>query len=205
MSNKHWIYTELYSSLYDKWKNERSNDLIQPLEYNFYTYIWDELENLNISNMDDTVLEDLISDRVIFFLKSLKKLRWEKINNYLLRDLNIDSSLLTSQEIDALNILLDIFTWYGNLPNQTDGKFLKFSKNGITQNINQKPADINNYDQEKILATEMVEVKFLENINQFIAPNLEVFGPYKKNDIERIPKRIVLEILLPKSHIYGCR
>jgi hypothetical protein len=200
LSNRNWIYTEFYSSLYDKWKNERSSELIQPLEFNFYTQTWDELKNLDISIMNGKIIEEAIKERVKFFLESLKMLRWNKINSYLLRNLHIDSSLLTSQEIDAFNIILDLFTWYNELPIQTEGKFLNFSKNAFTINNTNKTSSIPNLTKENGFVNEKkIKVKFLKKIDKFILPNLETLGPFSINEIVNIPKRVVDEILLPQQ------
>ncbi|OLS19871.1 MAG: hypothetical protein HeimC3_43100 [Candidatus Heimdallarchaeota archaeon LC_3] len=195
MSNKQWNYTDVYSNLYSKWKRERSSDVIQPLEYNFYTQIWDILNSI-IQNSHEDVIERTIISRVSFLFENLKNLRWTKLNNYIIRDLNLETSLLTSQETEAIKILKGLNDWYRKLPNQIE-QIPFLTSTALKSNLD------SGKEKSRIISTnqfnEKVEVKFLKQLAQFLGPDLNSYGPFEKDTISILPKKLVQDILLPKN------
>lgn len=195
MSNKHWNYTELYSNLFSKWKRERSSDLIQPLEYNYYTQIWDSMNNV-IRRSQNDIIEKAVIERVEFLFDNLRNLRWMKLNDYIVRDLNLEPSLLTSQETEALKILKELNDWYRNLPNQLEQiPFLNSTA------IKRSAED--GKERFKVISMkgfdEKVKVKFLKQLAQFLGPDLNSYGPFDEDTIAFLPKKLVQDILMPKN------
>ena len=194
MSTKQWNYSEFYSNLFNKWRNERSSDLIQPLEFNFYSQNWDIMNSI-IQNSHEDIIEKAIIDRVLFLFDNLKSLRWTKINNYIIRDLNLETSLLTSQETEAIKILKNLNDWYKNLPSQIE-KIPFIRSNDIKNKL------VNQNEQSRIISDsefkEKVKVKFLKHLDQFLGLDLVSYGPFEKDTITNLPLKLVVDILIPK-------
>ncbi|MHA2104774.1 MAG: DNA replication complex subunit Gins51 [Candidatus Hodarchaeales archaeon] len=202
MSNSHFAYSKIYSILYERWKNERSSDLIQPLEFNFFTQIWNELNSSTLNDLSEAIIEESIIKRVNFFLKNLKTIRWNKINKYLVRELHLDVSLLASHEIETLKNLKSLYEWYKSLPNHSDKEFPivpihKLPEGDKGEIVNEIYSESEIFEKKD----ENIKVKFLVEINEFLGPNLKTYGPFKKNQISILPGIVVSTVLLPRKII----
>jgi hypothetical protein len=202
LSNSHFAYSKIYSTVYERWKNERSSDLIQPIEFNFFTQIWNELNSSTLNDLSEATIEESIIKRVNFFLKNLKTIRWNKINKYLVRELYLDVSLLANHEIEALKNLKNLYEWYKNLPNHSDKEFPTVSVYKLQEGNNGEIVNEINSESEILeKKDENIKVRFLVEVNEFLGPNLNIYGPFKQNEISHLPGSVVSTVLLPRKII----
>ena len=191
---KNWNYSEPYKSLLEAWKSEIKNEELQPLDFQFYNQISEQLEKIKTLDPVRDPLEHSIHVRFNWYLESLKTIRWKKIVNYLLRDLNIDDSFLTKEEIIFWKNLRTIFSQFNNFKENSTGNvqlntlFLETQKNEefIKPNENRTGQ-----------MDEMIEVVFLTDCEEFIAPNLKIYGPFKEGMKCKLPEKVVRSVLLP--------
>ena len=180
-----------YSILYRKWLAERESDTIQPLEYDYNSRLYTLLKkNESFSQQMDSI-ESVIFTRFIRLLEDLRQIRWTKLINGILRNFNIDSSLLAKQEIEIWNHFKSIQIYYSQIPfnnikNLSPNKDIETSANPLIDDGN---------------ITSLVQVRFLQKVNSFLGPDLSIYGPFEPEDIAMVPKTVAFYVLLPKKMV----
>jgi hypothetical protein len=214
VSQRAWDITAEYQDLFQKWRGEREADSVRPLEYDYFTKLWLKLQNLTNSQQITESVENIIIKRGKKIINELKEIRLRKLFEALLRNFNIDTTYLTSQELELWNHLLIVYQWYNRLP---DGPkklnvFLESSRKSTLlergENVEKKDErsekGYEHEGQNEITNLEAnnenyVVVRFIENVHEFVGIDLQSYGPFKPDDIAVLPKLTVYHVLLPKK------
>ena len=178
-----------YATLYRKWLAERESDTIQPLEYDYYTRLYDLLKKNDTFSQTSDSIEYIIFTRASRLLEGLRQIRWTKLIDGMLRNFTIDSSLLTKQEIELWNHLKSIQIYYAQIPSNTIKDISLHENNENSLHLSD--------DQENV--SSLVQVRFLQKVNSFLGSDLSVYGPFEPEDIALVPKTTAFYVLLPKK------
>jgi DNA replication factor GINS len=160
----------LHSELYRAWKSEKTTELPQPLQSDFYGRATAYLKGLedrgtsgNVHALQDrlTVREKEIAERL---LAEIKQARFRKISSSSLEGRSINPLDLTDEEKALLGSL------YGS---------------------REKLDEAQTFVELPSLApkTELTIVRFLQDIPEIVGVDLRMYGPFKKEDVGSIPNQ----------------
>ena len=118
----------------------------------------------------------------------------------------ITSSYLSKQELLYYDYLKNSENIIQNkkisFSDQTKEFLIQYSdilNNSELEESPKKPSEKTSSDHLIRNESEDVLVIFLKDINRFVYIDNRIFGPYKKNEVDRIPKDIFTKILQPKN------
>jgi DNA replication factor GINS len=159
----------MYSELYRAWKFEKTSPAALPLSSDFYQRAENYLKSLGEENssIDRHTIQGklLIKEREISrrILDELRDTRLRKIIESAKNGNAISPDGLTEEEqnlVTTLNSSLNSFR-------ESQGE------------VKQAPSSATN--------TELVVVRFLEEIPEIVGVDLKIYGPYKKEDVGSLP------------------
>lgn len=163
----------MYNELYKAWKSEKTTEPPQPLPSDFYKRANGYLKGLEADSASTdvhTVQGRLLQKEMEVarrLLTELKEQRLRKIMNWAKNGTAISPETLTEEEkalVDSVNESISTF-------NENKGE--------------QQTKELESTPQ---VETELVVVRFLEDIPEIVGVDLEIYGPYKKEDVGSLPK-----------------
>lgn len=159
----------MYSELYKAWKSEKTSLAPQALPGDFYQRTESYLKSLE----EETSLSDahtiqgrlLIKERETArrLLNELRNTRLRKIIEYAKNGNTIASEGLTDEEQNLVKRLNDSLT--------------SFTENRV------ESKQANSSEPQ----TELVVVRFIQDIPEIVGVDLRIYGPYKKEDVGSLP------------------
>jgi DNA replication initiation complex subunit (GINS family) len=163
----------MYSELYKAWKLEKTSEPPQPLPSDFYKRANGYLKGLEADSASTdvhTVQGRLLQKEMEVarrLLTELKEQRLRKIIDWARNGTAINPQSLTEEE----KALVD-----------------SVSESMSTFNQNKREQQIKEIEPTPEVETELVVVRFLEDIPEIVGVDLEIYGPYKKEDVGSLPK-----------------
>jgi len=155
----------MYSDLYKAWKSEKSSSLPQPLPTELYhrTTMYLNGVNAEISTTDVHTIQGrlLVREKEMTerLLNELKQTRIQKIISATQNQIPIQSASLTEHELDMLENIKKSLSSTGEPPTL----------------------------QESGVNSELMVVRFLEDIPEIVGVDLRIYGPFKKEDVASLP------------------
>ena len=155
----------MYSDLYKAWKSEKSSSLPQPLPTELYHRATMYLNGVNaeLSTTDVHTIQGrlLVREKEMTerLLNELKQTRVQKIISAAQNQIPIQSASLTDHELGILESIKKSLSSSGEPPTPQDS--------GVT--------------------TELMVVRFLEDIPEIVGVDLRIYGPFKKEDVASLP------------------
>lgn len=159
----------MYSELYKAWKSEKTSLAPQALPGDFYQRTESYLKSLE----EETSLSDAhtIQGRLLIkeketarrLLNELRNTRLRKIIEYAKNGNTIASEGLTDEEQNLVKRLNDSLT--------------SFTENRV------ESKQANSSEPQ----TELVVVRFIQDIPEIVGVDLKIYGPYKKEDVGSLP------------------
>lgn len=191
-----------YETLYEILRREKSKEEIQKLDNNFFN------DFLNYLKEKQKAYDDSLSKNDVFSVDEREKLRVQLINIkrilkelYGIRErkiiaLSVNCSRVNNNVVNTTDLLVEEKALFEGLV-----AVLQVHRKGILNKLLElrKPdVSIAKESQEKIekninkdaVKSKIKTVKFLDKIEQFVGKELELYGPFDKNDEAKLPSEI---------------
>lgn len=184
-----------FEILFEAVRKEKMREELQSLPKNFYHKIIEYLKEQGYDRTNLNYEEIANFENIKKLIKDLYDSRERKIVNLALVKAKIENSVvdmsaMTGEEEVFFNYLVDFF--------------IKNREN-IIKNILEfkEPIKINlmfedNIEEKTSLEDEYITVRILSSLPSFVGSDMNVYGPFKKEDITTLPKEIA-EILIQKN------
>ncbi|OFX16806.1 hypothetical protein A3K71_04505 [archaeon RBG_16_50_20] len=159
----------MYIELYRAWKSEKTSNVPQPLPSDFYQRTESYLKNLGeeTTSSDTHTIQGrlLIKEKEIAgrLLGELREARLRKIIENAKNGNAITTDGLTDEEQDLANRL-----------------------NNSLASFKAKQTEIKK-EQSSQTETDLVVVRFLQDIPEIVGVDLKIYGPYRKEDVGSLP------------------
>ncbi len=187
-----------YETLFDILRNEKNRSVLQDIPKNFLkdvvNYLKQKKESLIPSKTEDLFLS-IEKERGVREINNIKRIikeilerRLKKITELAL--LNLKTSAETKE---TENMLEEEKIIYEKLKDA----FIKYKRSVIDKVLNLEEPSINFNEEKKEEKKEYVLVRFLHPVPKFIGDDLKVYGPFKEEEIAKLPRKVV-EILVKK-------
>ncbi|MBW3014832.1 hypothetical protein KY330_00255 [Candidatus Woesearchaeota archaeon] len=192
-----------YETLFDILRAEKQREELQKLDENFFKNLVEYLKDKQqiMLKVDDTLFSAGEKEKTKRQLQNINKMlkefyeRREKkiinmaINRSRTNSSIIDTSTLLAEEKQFYESILKILDLYrkGILLNILESKApeIQQEQTGEQENLPKQPCD------NKL-------IRFLQPVPKFVGQDLEIYGPFEKEDIANLPKRIA-DILILKE------
>jgi len=161
----------MYGELYRAWKAEKSSSITQPLPSDFYrrtdVYLQSLREEANSREAHTVQGRILAKEKIVAerLLLELREMRLRKIIESAKGGNTVISDGLTNEEQDLVKTL-------GN-------SIASFKNRNVPSGQPPSPD----------LETELVVVRFLQDIPEIVGVDLKIYGPYKKEDVGSLPSQ----------------
>lgn len=159
----------MYIELYRSWKSEKTSHVPQPLPSDFYQRTESYLKNLGeeTTSSDTHTIQGrlLIKEKEIAgrLLDELREARLRKIIENAKNGNAITTDGLTDEEQDLANRL-----------------------NNSLASFKEKQTETKK-EQSSQTETDLVVVRFLQDIPEIVGVDLKIYGPYRKEDVGSLP------------------
>lgn len=194
-----------YQTLYNAWKEELLSKDLSSLHLNFIKLFLQQIDELTAEKHDDFI-DDVFLKRIEFLIQDLINLRKIKIINSVLNKEQITTSYLSKQELLYYDYVKNSEMILQNKPLTFSGQV----KDYIDQNSNfgfqsTETSELKNTQEAteqidtEMLSKDEISVLFLQDFAEFSYLKDRKFGPFKKNDITKVPMEVFSKVLLPKG------
>jgi DNA replication factor GINS len=159
------------SELYRAWKAEKSSSTTQPLPSDFYrrtdVYLRSLTEEANSSEAHTVQGRLLMKEKTVAerLLLELREMRLRKIIESAKGGRTVVGDGLTNEEQDLVKTLGNSIASFKN-HNEPSGE-----------------------TPSQVFETELVVVRFLQDIPEIVGVDLKIYGPYKKEDVGSLPSQ----------------
>ena len=194
-----------YQNLFNAWREELSSKDLTSLNLNFIKSYQQVIENFSSGKEDQKFINQIFIKRIEFLIQNLIDLRKNKIINSIFEKKDILTSYLSKQELifydylkNGENILQNNSIMFSN---QMKEFLFQNSNINIEESVdNQKSGISPNPPQvENTRANDEIQVVFLKDLEEFVYLNNKKYGPFKKNELAKVPKEVFYKILNPKN------
>ncbi len=196
-----------YETLFDILRVEKGREDLQEVQSTFFAdvvaYLQQKKELLKkkehetgIDTYDELRKMQIQYENILRIIKEIYERREKKI---LLMALNNSRTNIGSE--DGKYLLSEEATLYLYLKQVLDQQRSSLLHNilqGTFSFSEQKEEQVPEGEREKAIEQSMLRIRFLKEIEQFVGPELETYGPYPAGHITELPKQIV-EILVEKG------
>ena len=185
-----------YETLYEILRREKSKEEIQKIDNNFFNDVLNYLKEKQKAYDDSLAKDDVFSrdereklhiqlNNIKRILKDLYDVRERKIIS-----LGINRSRINSNVINTTNLLAEEKALFEGLV-----AVLQVHRHGIINKVlDLRQPDIsiseNNKTEIPKPKDNITNVKFLDKIEQFVGKELELYGPFDKNDEAKLPREL---------------
>ncbi len=185
-----------YETLYEILRREKSKEEIQKIDNNFFNDVLNYLKEKQKAYDDSLAKDDVFSrdereklhiqlNNIKRILKDLYDVRERKIIS-----LGINRSRINSNVINTTNLLAEEKALFEGLV-----AVLQVHRHGIINKVlDLRQPDIsiseNNKTEIPKPKENITNVKFLDKIEQFVGKELELYGPFDKNDEAKLPREL---------------
>jgi DNA replication initiation complex subunit (GINS family) len=218
-----------YETLYEVLRREKSKDELQKLDESFFRDVLEYLQEktrivqeaagkFDMFSVEERENTQIQLNNVRRILKELYERREKKII-----DMALNKSKTNSNIIDTTNLLAKEHELY----NETVGILDSFRKDILLRLLELKAPEIKQLDSGTVQAgpvpeppapepapppvpapvpepepaSDMIKVKFLQKVEQFVGKELELYGPFEPDSSAELPKEIA-DILVNKGSAY---
>ena len=210
-----------YETLFELLRREKNREELQQLPENFLVEVkkyLNEKKQTTLTRSDDpfSEIEQEKTQRQLANIKKILREIYERrekkiismaLNKSRIPNSAIDSSILLPEEKKLYEHLIEVFNRARNeiLLSYLNADYAKEEqKEGAEAKIEVKeenPAPAQNQDFQQ--AYDIKTVKFVIDTIQFVGPNLELYGPYSKDETANLPLE-VCNVLINKDKAVFC-
>ena len=192
-----------YETLYEVLRREKSKEELQKLDKNFFSDV------LNYLREKQKAYDESLSKNDVFSIDEREKLRIQLSNiKRILKDLydirerkiialSVNRSRINSDVVNTTNLLDEERALFDGLV-----AVLQVHRKGIINKIlDLRKPDISlvqDKPKPKDTNKKIKRVKFLDKIEQFVGKELELYGPFDKDDEAKLPSEIA-DILIKQG------
>ena len=190
MAEKEGLIT--YENLYDILRREKMRPELQKLNENFFTEVLEYLNNkkaiLDSQQKKESIFASAEVEKTRTEMKSIKKILkdiYEKRESKILQQVLISSR--NSGNNDTSGMLPEEQIMFRSLLDQ-----LNLYRTGILFNVLQctlpdvkKPKDLKIGSEKEDSNT--LKIQIISDMPEFVGPDLNAYGPFKKDDIQEFP------------------
>lgn len=195
-----------YHILYQAWQEELLSKTLTSLNLNFIKHFSQEIADLTSQSYEQDFINDIFIKRITFLIHNLINLRKIKILNSVLNKEQISTSYLSKQELLYYDYVKNSELILQNKPLVFSGQVKEFFnhhsnfKDAIndtnqTQPVSESVKPINSVSS----SVDGIEVRFLVDLDEFTYLNNRTFGPFKKDEIAKVPTEVFSKVLYPKK------
>ena len=190
-----------YESLYDMLRKEKSQEELQKLDQNFFSFVAEYL------NTKKQILESQESKDSIFASTEIQKTRkqlensqkilrelYERRENKIIQtalfssraDSKINHELMLNEEIELYNSIMSTLNRFRSsiIGNLVEGKMPALDK----------PKTIKTQEE----ASDTKLVRFINAVPKFVGDDLNIYGPYEEQDVANLSERVA-KVLVDKN------
>lgn len=200
-----------YNTLFELLRRERTRHELQKLDPDFYKDVVNYLkEKSKVQSSSDVIMVHEETTRQLENAKKLVKNLYEKREKKIIQ-LAIDAS--THVGVNGMKTIVDTSALLENEKKFFDELMILLEKHrtGVLLNVLlskepklekeeavRSPENEKNTKGEAKRARDTKLLRFLQPVPQFMGPELEVYGPFDKEDIASLPEKVA-EILVSKE------
>ena len=187
-----------YETLYEVLRREKSRDALQNLDERFFDDVLSYLNEKQKTYEEAMQKNDMFSlseregiaiqlGNIRRILKELYDRRERKVI-----DIALNKSRTSSDVVDTTNMLPSEQLFFESVI----GLLTRFRQNVLLNIIEGKKPEI--ATQTKKVSATVKQVKFLENVDQLVGEEMELYGPFMRNDQAELPNTLA-NILIGKG------
>lgn len=186
-----------YETLYEIFRREKSREPLQELDRNWFNDVVNYLKQKQTTYETALAKTDMFSlserETVATQLTSIRRLIKEIYDRREKKiiDIALNKARTQSDIIDTANMLPTEEVYFEELLTH----LTKYRRLVLDQLIIGQQPQINIPLKEKKLAKKTKSIKFLQNIDQFVGDEMELYGPFSKDDEAELPTTLA-EILV---------
>ncbi len=190
-----------YETLYELLRQEKFKTELQKLDHDFYknvvNYLNEKESIIKSQSVKDNIFASTEVEKTKTQLKNVKNILkeiYDKRESKILKSAQFNSRTQTLPDTSAM--LPEEEALYHQLTNTLSG-----SRKNILFNILQK--NLPTFEQQKPLKrenkTDSIQIRTLQPIEEFVGPDLEVYGPFEANQELDLPPEIANNLIQNKQ------
>ncbi|MBI4016635.1 MAG: DNA replication complex GINS family protein [Candidatus Aenigmarchaeota archaeon] len=188
-----------YETLYEILRREKSRDTLQKLDDKFFDDVLVYLKEKQKTYEDVMSKNDMFSvaerDSIAVQLANIRRILKELYDRRERKiiDISLNKARTGSDIVDTTNMLPSEQLFFDAVL----GLLSKFRQNVLNNVVEGKKPDVEVQNKKKSAKT-VKHVKFLENVQQLVGEEMELYGPFMRDDKADLPKTIA-DILIGKG------